>query len=57
MFNLKVGDIVIYENRECRIDKLTDTSAELVNLTPKNENDWVKVKVSITDIKEENNDE
>lgn len=53
MVNLNVGDIVIYENRECRIESLTETSAELVNLTPKNENDWVKVKVLITSIKED----
>lgn len=53
MVGLKVGDIVVYENRECKITELTDTSAELTNLTPKNEKDWVKIKVLITDIEED----
>lgn len=57
MVNLKVGDIVVYENRECRITKLTDNEAELVNLHPKNENDWAKVRVLITDIEEDTKNE
>ena len=57
MINLKVGDIVVYENRECRITKLTDNEAELVNLHPKNENDWAKVRVLITDIEEDTKNE
>lgn len=52
MLNLKVGDIIVYENRECRITKLTNNEAELVNLHPKNQKDWAKVRVFITDIKE-----
>ena len=32
MINLQVGDIVVYENRECRITKLTENEAELVNI-------------------------
>ena len=57
MVNLKVGDIVVYENRECRITKLTDNEAELVNINPKNESDWVKVRVLITDIEEDTKNE
>ena len=51
--NVKVGDILFYENRECKVTKLTDNCAELTNLTPKDKNDWVKVKVLITDIEED----
>ena len=57
MVNLKVGDIVVYENRECRITKLTENEAELVNINPKNESDWVKVRVLITDIEEDTKNE
>ncbi len=57
MVNLNVGDIVVYENRECRITKLTENEAELVNINPKNESDWVKVRVLITDIEEDTKNE
>lgn len=55
--NFKVGDIVIYENRTCRITELTASSATLYNLSPKDASDWIYLQVQISNIKEDTNNE
>lgn len=53
MSAVKLGDVVIYEGRECQITKLTEDTAELTNLKPKGNNDWTKMRVSIKDVEED----
>lgn len=53
MMNYKVGQVVIYEGRRCKIEELNDHSAKLVNLSPKDKSDWRKLEVLLINIKED----
>lgn len=44
----KLGDVLVYEDRKCRITKLTDTEVELTNLNRKNALDWSRVRILLT---------
>lgn len=53
MMNYKVGQVVIYEGRRCKIEELNDHSAKLINLSPKDKSDWRKLEVLLINIKED----
>ena len=53
MMSWKLGDVLMYEDRRCKITKLTDTEAELTNLSRKDALDWSRVRILITMIKED----
>lgn len=48
MMSWKLGDVLVYEDRKCRITKLTDTEVELTNLNRKNALDWSRVRIFLT---------
>lgn len=53
MTTYKVGQIIIYEGRRCKIDELNDHSARLINLSPHSNSDWKTLEVLLINIKED----
>jgi hypothetical protein len=54
MSNYEIGQIVVHEGRRCRIAELSDHSAKLINLDPKDDSDWKMLEVLLINMKEDN---
>lgn len=53
MINYEVGQIVLYEGRRCKITELSEHSAKLINLNPKDDSDWKILEVLLINMKED----
>jgi hypothetical protein len=53
----QLNQIVIHENRRCKIVELTESTAKLVNLEYKGGSDWKMMEITISNIEEDNTNE